>query len=361
MLVMKLNLETAAQKLASAKGKEFTDSQRAEAAVELASLLLSEANRIQSSEEKKIQAQLGRMMDDPEGKLFTTNMTDECFRSDNNTRIANQIVHLIHKHGVPKYLNGLSRIQLEFFKHMGIPLSNILIPMVKKMIRKETSKVILPGEEQILEHHIHERKLEGVTTNLNHLGEAILGEEEAARKLATYLKDLEKNSVEYISVKVSTIYSQLNLISWDATIKTLKERLRILYRQAMKHKFTDPDGNTYHKFVNLDMEEYRDLHLTIDVFKEILEEDEFLSYKGGIVLQAYLPDSYSLLKDLTEWSKKRIARGGNCIKVRIVKGANLSMEKVEASLLGWEQAPFTSKIEVDANYKRMLHFATKPE
>ena len=361
MLVMKLNLDTAAQKLASVPGKEFTDSQRAEAAVELASLLLSEANRIQSSEEKKIQAQLGRMMEDPDGKLFTTNMTDECFRSENNTRIASQIVHLIHKHGVPKYLNGLSRVQLEFFKHLGIPLSNILIPMVKKMIRKETSKVILPGEEEVLEHHIHQRKLEGVTTNLNHLGEAILGEDEAARKLATYLKDLEKNSVEYISVKISTIYSQLNLISWEATLNVLKERLRILYRHAMKHKFTDPDGNSYHKFVNLDMEEYRDLHLTIDLFKEVLEEDEFLTYRGGIVLQAYLPDSFNLLQDLTAWAKERMSRGGSCIKVRIVKGANLAMEKVEASLLGWEQAPYTRKIEVDANYKRMLHFATQAE
>ena len=361
MLVMKLNLDTAAQKLASCSGKSLSDKQRAEAAVELAALLLGEANRIQSSEDKKIQAQLARMMEDPEGKLFTTDMTDECFRSENNQRIANQLVHLIEKHGVPKYLDGLSRVQLGFFKHLGKPLSNVLIPMVKKMIRKETAKVILPGESEVLEHHIHERKLEGVTTNLNHLGEAILGEEEAARKLKTYLQDLEKKSVEYISVKISTLSSQLNLISWDETINTLKERMRILYRHAMKNQFTDPEGNTYHKFVNLDMEEYRDLHITIDLFKSILDEEEFLSYRGGIVLQAYLPDSFEYLKDLTEWSKKRMERGGNCIKVRVVKGANLAMEKVEASLLGWEQAPYQTKMEVDANYKRMLHFATQAE
>ena len=361
MLVMKLNLETAAQRLAAFSNSSLTDTERAEAAVELAALLLGEANRIQSNEDKKIQAQLARMMEDPDGKLFTTNMTDECFRSENNQRIANQIVHLIHRHGVPKYLDGFSKLQLGFFKHLGKPLSNVLIPMVKKMIRKETSKVILPGENDILEQHIHNRKLEGVTTNLNHLGEAILGEGEAAKKLKTYLGDLEKSSVEYISVKISTLCSQLNLVSYDDTINILKDKLRILYRHAMKNKFTDPDGNTYNKFVNLDMEEYRDLHLTIDLFKSVLDEEEFLGYKGGIVLQAYLPDSYEYLKDLTEWSKERMRRGGSCIKVRVVKGANLAMEKVEASLLGWEQAPYASKIEVDANYKRMLHFATLPE
>jgi len=358
---MKLNLETAAQKLASYSNSSLSDSERAEAAVELAAQLLGEANRIQSNEDKKIQAQLARMMEDPDGKLFTTNMTDECFRSENNKRIANQLVHLIQKHGVPKYLDGLSKLQLNCFKHIGKPLSNVLIPMVKKMIRKETSKVILPGESDVLENHIHERKLEGVTTNLNHLGEAILGEGEAAKKLATYLNDLEKKSVEYISVKISTLCSQLNLISWDETVNILKEKMRILYRHAMKNQFTDPDGNTYHKFVNLDMEEYRDLHLTIDLFKSVLDEEEFLTYRGGIVLQAYLPDSFEYLKDLSEWSKQRMARGGNCIKVRVVKGANLAMEKVEASHLGWEQAPYARKIEVDANYKRILQFATLPE
>lgn len=47
--------------------------------------------------------------------------------------------------------------------------------------------------------------------------------------------------------------------------------------------------------------------------------------------------------------------------IRLVKGANLEMERVEASLRGWTQAPFASKPETDANYKRMLHEALIPE
>ena len=71
------------------------------------------------------------------------------------------------------------------------------------MIRKETSKVILPGESKVLEEHIHKRKLEGVTTNLNHLGEAILGEGEALNKLEICVNDLKRKNVEYISVNNS--------------------------------------------------------------------------------------------------------------------------------------------------------------
>src|SRR6056297_3526841 len=42
-------------------------------------------------------------------------------------------------------------------------------------------------------------------------------------------------------------------------------------------------------------------------------------------------------------------------------GANLEMERVEASIRGWPQAPFKNKDEVDSNFKRMLHEGMVPE
>ena len=47
--------------------------------------------------------------------------------------------------------------------------------------------------------------------------------------------------------------------------------------------------------------------------------------------------------------------------IRIVKGANMEMERVEASLRCWPQAPYQEKIETDANYKRMLRYGMQPE
>src|SRR5262249_20188918 len=81
----------------------------------------------------------------------------------------------------------------------------------------------------------------------------------------------------------------------------------------------------------------------------------------GIVLQAYLPDSHRAQRTLTEWARTRRARGGAPIKLRIVKGANLAMERIEAAVHGWPQAPYETKPEVDANYKRMLEFGCRPE
>ena len=58
---------------------------------------------------------------------------------------------------------------------------------------------------------------------------------------------------------------------------------------------------------------------------------------------------------------ERMAKGGEPIKIRIVKGANLAIEQVDASLHGWPQAPYTVKSEVDANFIRMLLYACQNE
>jgi RHH-type proline utilization regulon transcriptional repressor/proline dehydrogenase/delta 1-pyrroline-5-carboxylate dehydrogenase len=192
--------------------------------------------------------------------------------------------------------------------------------------------------------------------NLNHLGEAILSEKEAEERVAIYIKDLRNPAIDYISIKISTIFSQINILAFDETIESIAKRLRLLYRNAIKHSTTNKQ-----KFVNLDMEEYRDLYLTVEVFKKVLSEPEFFHHEAGIVLQAYLPDSYNFQLDLTSWAKKRVKERGAPIKIRIVKGANLAMERFEASLKNWQQAPYKNKKDVDANFKRMVHYGCMAE
>ena len=343
--------------LQSAKKNPMPLQKRAEAAIELASLILSCAYQFQTKEEKKQQKDLARLMADPVGKIFTTAFADQSFRPKSKERIANQMIYLLDYFGIPSYFSFAKQLQLKAFKSTAATMPNAVVPLAMAAIRKETAKVIIPGEPHALLSHIRKRQEENIRLNLNHLGEAILGEEEAQKRLDIYLNDLKVPSINYISIKVSTIYSQINPISWENTIDQIATKLRKLYRAAMRHPFVSANGEKIPKFINLDMEEYRDLHLTKEVFKKVLEEEEFFHLSSGIVLQAYLPDSHLIQKELTDWAIDRVKRGGAPIKIRIVKGANLAMEQYEASLKGWPQAPYTSKMETDANYKRMIHYA----
>ncbi|NGX57903.1 MAG: 1-pyrroline-5-carboxylate dehydrogenase 1 [Chlamydiae bacterium] len=351
----------AKDKIQSVKGKSLSIEARREITIDLAALMINESRRIQSYSERAQQDQLARMMEDPAGKDFTTTLTDECFRSTSNRRVADQLLYILGKFGIPQYLTLNKKMPLQAFKLLGRKAAALFVPLAKKMIRKETAKVILPADRNKLKKHIQQRLGEGVRVNINHLGEAILGEEEALHRLKMYLDDLARPEIEYISVKISTICSQLNLLARDQTIDILAERLRELYRAAARHEFTREDGTKVPKFVNLDMEEYRDLGLTVVVFRKVLDELEFFNLSAGIVLQAYLPDAYIYQQELTLWALQRVASGGAPIKIRLVKGANLTMEQLEARLRCWPQAPYVHKVDVDANFKRMLTYGCQPE
>src|SRR5690606_15977944 len=115
------------------------------------------------------------------------------------------------------------------------------------------------------------------------------------------------------------------------------------------------------KFINLDMEEFKDLDITIAVFTSILDREEFRDLEAGIVLQAYLPDALAAMIHLQEWSAARVSTGGAPIKVRVVKGANLPMEQVDAETHGWPLATWHSKQATDSSYKAVLDYSLRPE
>ena len=144
---------------------------------------------------------------------------------------------------------------------------------------------------------------------MNLLGEAILGDEEANKRLTDTMALLERPDVEYVSLKVSAVTGPHNPWAYDHVVDRAVNALLPLYRRA----------NSYEpkKFINLDMEEYKDLHMTIDVFKKILETPGLEKLEAGIVLQAYLPDALPAMQNLQEWAAQRVANGGGRIKVRV--------------------------------------------
>jgi RHH-type proline utilization regulon transcriptional repressor/proline dehydrogenase/delta 1-pyrroline-5-carboxylate dehydrogenase len=330
-------------------------------AILLAEKWLGRANELMTSEEKAIQHQMHHLLTHPKDKLALTQLIDRSFRSGNSSKVAAQINAILRRYGVPRFFSEKEKFLTYAFMMVGRHLPGISIPQVMEKIRKDSDRVILPGEPEALFKRLSQRQTQGVAMNINHLGEAVLGEDEAKRRLDTYLKDLANPQVENISVKISTIYSQTNPLAFDYVIDILQKRLALLYRAAQDEFFIRIDGSKVPKLVNLDMEEYRDLSLTVAAFKKTLNLSEFKNYSAGIVLQSYLPDAYAIQQELTLWAKERVRAGGIPIQLRIVKGANLEMEQVEASLSGWALASFDNKLDVDANYKRMLTFGMRPE
>jgi RHH-type proline utilization regulon transcriptional repressor/proline dehydrogenase/delta 1-pyrroline-5-carboxylate dehydrogenase len=333
---------------------------RGRAGVDVAAESLALAARIQrlsllssTRDEQKHAARMERMVADAPGRALTAAMTDQVFRSRDAGRVASVLQDLVATYGVPGYFTGTERRLLGLFRSVGVHLPRLSVPAVRAQVVREARQVVLPGEDAALTERLRAMVAAGARVNLNHLGEAIVGEAEAARRLQTIAANIARPEVTSVSVKISAICSQIELLAFDQTLALLAERLGSLVRAAQARP--NPP------LVYLDMEEYRDLHLTVALFLRVLDTPEFLNASAGIVLQAYLPDAFAVQQTLLAWARARVACGGVPPRLRLVKGANLAMEQVDASHHGWPQAPFPAKTLVDANFKRMVALGTQPE
>ncbi|MEL6891558.1 MAG: proline dehydrogenase family protein, partial [Actinomycetota bacterium] len=319
-------------------------------AIELARRLLDRSTELAERSERRRARRLGRLLDDADGRELVVRLTDEVLRIGHPATAARRFAAIVGEHP-PASLGSLDRGLLRAGA-LAVPrLPRIVMPLVVRRIRSETAGIVIPADDPALARHLDRRRADGVALNVNPLGEAILSDAEADARTRQVLEQIERADVDHVSIKVSAIVAHLDALATDDGVERIVERLRVLFRAA----------TAAGTFVNLDMEEYRDLELTTAAFMRLLDEPEFRRIDAGIVAQAYLPDAHEAVERLGVWATRRRTCGGGRIRVRLVKGANLAMERIEAELHGWVPAPYPTKAEVDASYKMLLDSLLRPE
>jgi len=324
--------------------------QLADTAVLRTKELMAQSDKLRDRREKANRKRVARLFKDPKAIEATITLTDEVMRIS-SVKSSSRIFRRAAKKASIVGFGPINGIGLHFIGVLSRVLPAPVVAAVHQRVRALSKDLILASESEKLSKHLAKRTNKGIALNINVLGEAVLGDHEAELRFQSILEMMRRPEVNYISVKLSSIVAQLIIIDVEGSIDRVSEKMRILYREAQEHGV----------FVNLDMEEYRDLPMTVAAFMRVLDENEFESMKAGIVLQAYLPEAHQFFAQLVHWSKDRHARAGGSIKVRLVKGANLAMERAEAELHGWSSAPYRSKSDVDASYVRLVDAALRPE
>ena len=314
-------------------------------AVALAERWIDATNRGQTKAEAATTGQLAALVSDADGLDLALTFVDQVARPE-DAAVAARELSQVSAAKAASFLSVADRTLLGVGAKVAPLAPKLVIPMARMRLRQLVGHLVVDARDPHLADHLRKAREDGFKLNINLLGEAVLGEAEAASRAERTRKLLERPDVDYVSIKVSSLVSQISTWDTPGTVKRVLERLRPLYRAAM--------ASTPHAFVNLDMEEYRDLDLTMAVFMVLMSEPEFADLQAGIVLQGYLPDTPRALEKLIEFAKARVANGGAPLKVRLVKGANLSMETVEAEMHDWALAPYDNKPDVDANYLRLV-------
>lgn len=291
-----------------------------------------------------------KLLSDPKAKVMLIELLDRSFRSKEAKTSFECIEYSLSKYGIADFFSAFEKFLLFVFLHFGKFAPHLSVPFFIRHLRDDTKSMVLDATQAQLTSHILARKNQNhITLNVNLIGEEVLGEIESKYRIQKYEEAIRSNYITYISIKITTIFSQIHIIDFDYSKAEIVKRLEHLYALALEEE----QRQNQPKFINLDMEEFRDLELTVAAFMESIAKFDI---KAGIVLQAYLPDSYEYLKKLHTFSKQRVLKGMKPIKIRFVKGANMESEALIASQRGWVMPTFDKKIDTDSNYNKMLDF-----
>ncbi|EAI9908393.1 aldehyde dehydrogenase family protein [Campylobacter upsaliensis] len=323
--------------------------------IALAEELQSKIEQNLSASERQFHAKMQKLLNNPKNKVMLIELLDRSFRCKDKKASFELIEHTLNKFGIADFFSAFEKFLLFSFLNFGKLSPNLSVPFFISHLRNDTKAMVLDADENFLAPHITKRKNEqNITLNVNLIGEEVLGEAESKYRMQKYEEALKSSYITYISIKITTIFSQINIIDFDYSKDEVVKRLDKLYALALEEQ----NRQGVSKFINLDMEEFRDLELTVAAFMKSVGKFDI---KAGIVLQAYIPDSYEYLKKLLAFSKERVLKGMQPIKIRFVKGANMESEETIASQRGWELPTFERKIDTDSNYNKMLDLVLEDE
>jgi RHH-type transcriptional regulator, proline utilization regulon repressor / proline dehydrogenase / delta 1-pyrroline-5-carboxylate dehydrogenase len=263
---------------------------------------------------------------------------------------------------VREHLPWAARIGLDVTDN--VILGKALAVNARSNARRMAKRFIAGGNVGEVLTSVTKLRRSGHAFTLDLLGEAVVSEPEAERYQRQYLDLIEglapsvndwPENVQLdrdeqgaiprvnVSLKLSALFSRFRPIDPVGTAEGVKQRLRPILRAARKHD----------AFVNVDMEHYAYKDLTLDIFQQVLMEEEFRTFPdAGIVIQAYLPDAAEDLQKLRDWAEER----GTPVWVRLVKGAYWDFETVHARAHGWPIPVYLAKWQSDENFERQTQY-----
>jgi RHH-type proline utilization regulon transcriptional repressor/proline dehydrogenase/delta 1-pyrroline-5-carboxylate dehydrogenase len=241
------------------------------------------------------------------------------------------------------------------------PVAPLASGVIRRQMKSFAQRFIVGRDARSATPALKALRDHGTGFTLDVLGEASVSEPEAHAYQQTYLALLDGLAATAaawmpqpvvddsawgplprvnLSLKITSLYSQLDPVDFGGSVTAVKQRLRPIFRKAIETGAA----------LTLDLEQFRYRDLTFSVFTSLLDEEEFRGYHdAGVVLQAYLRDAERDLDELLSWARER----DRVFNLRLVKGAYWDYETVLAAQEGWPVPVFTHKPDTDAMYEKL--------
>ncbi|NDD26032.1 MAG: aldehyde dehydrogenase, partial [Actinobacteria bacterium] len=159
---------------------------------------------------------LASILKDPKDLDWTLKFVDRVIRPKDRKVAAFELSLLSNE--LPKSLSKLDRLTIRVGGLLAKPFSFVVIPVAKARLRQLVGHLIVDARAGSLTKHIAKTKADGIRLNLNLLGEAVLGEQEANYRYNETFNLLRRADVDYVSIKLSAVAAQLSMWGFEATV-----------------------------------------------------------------------------------------------------------------------------------------------
>src|SRR5665213_2602541 len=167
-----------------------------------------------------------RLFVDDRAVGVTITLTDEVMRF-NSPRSASSALRSVVRHVSRRGFGVVNLLGLRGVAMASRIMPSLAVKLVDFRVRTLTKNLILDAAPRELQSQIREHQRAGLLLNVNVLGEAVLGEVEADDRFARVLEMVRRDDVNYVSVKLSAIASQLLTIDHEGSVARVLSLIHI--------------------------------------------------------------------------------------------------------------------------------------
>src|SRR5699024_1137462 len=175
---------------------------------------------------------LSDLLQDPKGLDFTLAFVDRVIRPEDPRAAAVELRRLAQD--PPAFLPAPLRRAVALGGAASRLAPSVVVPTAQAAMRRMVGHLILDARPGPLGASITRLTADGTHLNINLLGEAVLGAQEAARRLEGVRELVARPDVDYASIKVSSIVDHLPLWAAAETVDHIVETLLPLYLEAAR-------------------------------------------------------------------------------------------------------------------------------
>lgn len=337
-----------------AKARKWADRDLTQHADDLAQELLDRSQKLLTADERTLLNALTRMVEDEKNRRFVENFCTQVLAPQDIAVQAENLHRLLTEFGgVPSIFGTMAKLRLKAAGLAARSMQAAAIAEAQRVFRRTFAELTLPTRVDKVNRQAREFGKQGITLLLNPLVPAVYGPKSAARYRANLEGILSKQAGVGIVLQPERLNARPDCYAPEVTAKQLAEEIRTVLRAAKNENGTRP--------ISVECGTMATRSVVFQALKQALSDKEFYRADIMVELPAYLTESPALLRDWEEWATARAAKGGNPLKVLLLKGSHLEAEKICAATYGKPHAVSSGKAETEARYLRLMQAAVSAD